>query len=181
MPRRILVLSAAVGAGHLRAAQAVESALLELDPAAEVRNLDVLRLTTAAFRKIYAEAYLDLVNLAPHVLGFFYDMLDRPRDPASKRDRLRRVWEKLNLTKLSHVLEERPWDGAAIKINNIATLPMKLGTLLSDPAKLDALKANARRIAKPQAAFEIARMALQWPDARDRRGLEVNRRTASRA
>ena len=53
--------------------------------------------------------------------------------------------------------------GAAVKINNIATLPMKLGALLSDSRKLDALKANARRIAKPQAAFEIARMALDTP------------------
>ena len=53
--------------------------------------------------------------------------------------------------------------GAAVKINNIATLPMKLGALLSDSRKLDALKANARRIAKPQAAFEIARMALDRP------------------
>jgi hypothetical protein len=50
------------------------------------------------------------VNLAPHVLGFFYDMLDRPRDRASKRDRLRRAFEKLNLTKLTGVLEARPWD-----------------------------------------------------------------------
>jgi processive 1,2-diacylglycerol beta-glucosyltransferase len=56
--------------------------------------------------------------------------------------------------------------GAAIKINNIATLSMKLGALLSDSRKLDALKENARRIAKPQAAFEIARMALQWPGDR---------------
>jgi len=37
---------------------------------------------------------------------------------------------------------------------------MKLGALLSDPQKLDALKANARRIAKPHAAFDVARIAL---------------------
>jgi processive 1,2-diacylglycerol beta-glucosyltransferase len=55
-------------------------------------------------------AFLDLVNLAPHVLGFFYDMLDRPRNRASKRDRLRRAFEEVNLTKLSGVLEARPWD-----------------------------------------------------------------------
>src|SRR4029077_10809720 len=110
MAKRILVLSAAVGAGHLRAAQAVEAALRELEPAAEVRNLDVLALTNAAFRRIYAEAYLDLVNLAPHVLGFFYDMLDRPRSASSKRDRFRRVLEKMNLTRLRDVLAERPWD-----------------------------------------------------------------------
>lgn len=50
MPRRILVLSASVGAGHLRAAQAVELALKELDPDAVVGNLDVLEFTNAAIR-----------------------------------------------------------------------------------------------------------------------------------
>jgi processive 1,2-diacylglycerol beta-glucosyltransferase len=52
-------------------------------------------------------------------------------------------------------------NGAAIKINNAATLPFKLGRLLADREKLGAIKANARRIAKPQAAFDVARLALR--------------------
>jgi processive 1,2-diacylglycerol beta-glucosyltransferase len=52
MSRRILVLSASVGAGHLRAAQAVELALRELDPEAHVANVDVLHLTNATFRRL---------------------------------------------------------------------------------------------------------------------------------
>ena len=56
MPRRILVLSASVGAGHLRAAEAVELALRQVAPDAEVRNVDVLTLSSAAFRKVYGEA-----------------------------------------------------------------------------------------------------------------------------
>jgi len=92
MPPRILVLSASVGAGHLRAAQAVELALKQLAPDAEVRNVDVLTLTNAPFRKVYGEAYLDLVNKAPHVLGFFYDLMDRPKKPHSKGDALRLEW-----------------------------------------------------------------------------------------
>ncbi len=66
MPRRILVLSASVGAGHLRAAEAVELALRQLDPTAVVQNLDVLDFTNAAFRQVYARSYLDLVNRRPH-------------------------------------------------------------------------------------------------------------------
>src|SRR5512133_430853 len=97
MPPRVLVLSASVGAGHTRAAQAVELALRELAPDAVVRNVDVLTLTNATFRKVYGEAYLDLVNNAPHVLGYFYDMMDRPRRARSRRDRLRLAVEKLNL------------------------------------------------------------------------------------
>ena len=54
-----------------------------------------------------------------------------------------------------HLLEH----GAAIKINNAATLPYKLGELLGDAKRLESLKRNARRIAKPQAAFDVARLA----------------------
>jgi processive 1,2-diacylglycerol beta-glucosyltransferase len=110
MPKRILVLSASVGAGHLRAAQAVELALRELDPSAQVNNVDVLTLTNAAFRRIYGKAYLDLVNLAPQLLGIVYDFMDRPRAPRSRRDWMRGAWEKINLARLCDLLECQAWD-----------------------------------------------------------------------
>ncbi|MCR4410975.1 MAG: glycosyltransferase [Thermoguttaceae bacterium] len=110
MARRVLVLSASVGAGHLRAAEAVALALMELEPQAEVRNLDVLEFTNAAFRKLYGHAYLDLVNKAPHVLGYFYDLMDRPRSPQRKSDRLRGLVERLNLRRFLRMLVEEPWD-----------------------------------------------------------------------
>ena len=110
MPQRILVLSASVGAGHMRAAQAVELALRQVAPQAEVKNLDILTLTNPAFRKVYGESYLDLVNKAPHVLGFFYDMMDKPRGPRSRRDKLRLIVEKLNLSKFVDLLSDEKWD-----------------------------------------------------------------------
>ncbi len=111
MPPRILVLSASVGAGHLRAAEAVEAALRQTVPRATVRNLDVLQLTNAAFRQVYGKAYLDLVNKAPHVLGYFYDLLDHSAPPASARsDRMRLALQKLNLKKFVRLLEEEPPD-----------------------------------------------------------------------
>ncbi|MHB0955841.1 MAG: MGDG synthase family glycosyltransferase [Pirellulaceae bacterium] len=110
MSKCILVLSAAVGAGHLRAAQAVELAIRELDPTAMVENVDVLTLTTAAFRQLYGKAYLDLVNRAPHMLGYFYDLMDRPVSAHRKSDRLRYLVEKLNLTSFFRYLEQQAWD-----------------------------------------------------------------------
>src|SRR5213083_3331338 len=98
MAKRVLVLSASVGAGHLRAAQAVDLALRELDPSAVVKTMDVLDLTNAAFRRVYGKAYLDLVNKAPHVLGYFYDLLAQPsRSGRNRTDRLRLAAEKFNL------------------------------------------------------------------------------------
>jgi processive 1,2-diacylglycerol beta-glucosyltransferase len=110
MPKRILVLSASVGAGHLRAAQAVELALRELDPDAVVRNVDVLELTNVVFRRLYGKAYLDLVNRAPHVLGYFYDLMDRPPGPGTRTDRLRHLGERLNLRRFVKFLHDEPWD-----------------------------------------------------------------------
>ena len=110
MPKRILVLSASVGAGHLRAAQAVELALRERDPDATVRNIDVLELTNPLFRRLYGKAYLDLVNKAPHVLGYFYELLDQPTSPRHRGDRLRLMVEKLNLRKFEKLLKSEPWD-----------------------------------------------------------------------
>src|ERR1700736_2779699 len=107
---RILVLSAAVGAGHLRAAQAVELALREVVPQATVRNVDVLELTNSTFRRVYGKAYLDLVNRAPHVLGYFYDLLDKPRSPRRRTDRLRLVMAKINLRPFIRFLKDEPCD-----------------------------------------------------------------------
>jgi len=56
-------------------------------------------------------------------------------------------------------------NGAAIKINNLPTLPLKLGALLGDAGKLRQLRENAKRIAKPQAAFDIAARALRMAGA----------------
>ena len=153
MGKRILVLSAAVGAGHMRAAQAVELALRELAPDATVRNVDVLTLTNAPFRKLYGQAYLDLVNKAPHVLGYFYDMMDRPRRKGSTRDELRLAMETLNLRKLCDELECGGWDAI------VCTHFM--------PAELIAAMRRKRTIRTPQMTvttdFETHRLWVNEP------------------
>src|ERR1700738_2151826 len=111
MPPRILILSASVGAGHMRAAEAVEAALHELVPEAQVTNLDVLELTNALFRRFYGKLYIDLVNKAPHVLGYIYDLLDKPNVSGNNHgDRFRLAFQKLNLGKFMRLLKSQPWD-----------------------------------------------------------------------
>jgi len=55
--------------------------------------------------------------------------------------------------------------GAAIKLNHVATLPLKLGALLEDKERLKKMKQNARALGRPEAAFVIARFALGWAEA----------------
>jgi processive 1,2-diacylglycerol beta-glucosyltransferase len=135
MAPRLLVLSAAVGSGHLRAAEALELAARRLLPDATVRNLDVLQMTNAAFRRVYGEAYLELVNKAPHVLGYFYDRLDRPGQTAGgPGDRLRQLVQELNLKPFIRFLTAEPWD----LVLNTHFLPAEIIASLRTRGKIEA-------------------------------------------
>ncbi len=90
---RVLVLSASAGAGHLRAAEAVEKAIRIRVAAAEVQHLDVLKFTNQVFRNLYSKAYIELVNKAPEILGWLYDYMD---DLKRKDDPVRAAFERLN-------------------------------------------------------------------------------------
>jgi processive 1,2-diacylglycerol beta-glucosyltransferase len=57
-------------------------------------------------------------------------------------------------------------NGAAIKVNHLATLGLKVSQLTTDRPRLARLKENARRLGRPQAAFDVARRALDWPALR---------------
>jgi processive 1,2-diacylglycerol beta-glucosyltransferase len=92
---RVLILSASAGAGHLRAAEAVEAACRRSHPDDHVLHVDALTLTPVPFRRLYADAYLDLVNRAPELMGFVYDRTNRvPRHKAL--DVVRLAAERLN-------------------------------------------------------------------------------------
>src|SRR5438132_4776537 len=110
-PSQILILSASVGSGHMRAAEAVELAVRQLAPEAVVENVDVLRLATAPFRHCYGHIYLDLIDLAPQVLGFFYNLMDRPKPPLAQGwEKLRVSLEKMSLRPFLRLLYSEPWD-----------------------------------------------------------------------
>ncbi len=91
MFKKVLILSASVGAGHLRAAEALEKTYKQLNPEAEVRNVDVLNYTNPLFRRLYGKAYLDMVNNMPEVLGWMYDSLDKPWENEKRRLALDRL------------------------------------------------------------------------------------------
>lgn len=91
MFRKVLILSAAVGGGHLRAAEALEKAILQENAAREVKNIDDLNFTNPLFRRLYEKAYLEMVNSMPEVLGWMYDSLDKPWENERRRLALDRL------------------------------------------------------------------------------------------
>jgi processive 1,2-diacylglycerol beta-glucosyltransferase len=99
---KVLILSASAGAGHLRAAEALERAFIVKEAAREVRNVDVLQYTNKVFRHLYSKTYLDMVNKMPDVLGWLYDRLDKPWE----NERRRLALDKLNTRPLVQMLTE---------------------------------------------------------------------------
>ena len=102
MLRKVLLLSASAGAGHVRAAEAIEKAFKEAanGESREVHHLDILNYTNKVFRHLYSKAYIDLVNKLPEVPGWVYDKLDKPW----KNERRRLALDKLNTRPLVKLL-----------------------------------------------------------------------------
>ncbi len=102
MFKKVLVLSASAGAGHMRAAEAVEHAIKEMGAAEEVRHIDTLEYTNKLFRHLYSKAYIEMVNKTPEVLGWLYDHLDKPW----KNERRRLALDKLNTRPFVKMLKQ---------------------------------------------------------------------------
>jgi len=103
-PRRLLLLSVSAGAGHLRAAEALRAHALALHPGVAVSHVDVMEHVPAAFRKLYTDFYIALVNRRPALWGYLYRLTNEAR-PDSRLQRLRRAIERLNTRRLLKEIE----------------------------------------------------------------------------
>lgn len=75
---RVLILSAGVGSGHNSAAAAVQQACAARGDVDEVRVLDVLQESTALYRELLGKGYFVLVEGAPWLVDWGYDVSDQP-------------------------------------------------------------------------------------------------------
>jgi processive 1,2-diacylglycerol beta-glucosyltransferase len=75
---RVLILSAGVGSGHNSAAAAVQQACLARPDVDEVRVIDVLQESTTLYRDLLAKGYFALVEGAPWLVDWGYDVSDQP-------------------------------------------------------------------------------------------------------
>ena len=106
--RKILLLSVSAGAGHMRAAEAIRARANTAGSGAAATHLDVMNYVPAGFRKIYTDFYIALVNKAPALWGYLYQITNdaQPRDATQ---RLRRAVERLNTRALLKEIEaQRP-------------------------------------------------------------------------
>jgi processive 1,2-diacylglycerol beta-glucosyltransferase len=71
MPR-ILIVSVKAGAGHLKAAEAVEAAFKKYQPSVEVKNVDLLDYSNELIKYLYGKMYLDVVKAIPELYAYSY-------------------------------------------------------------------------------------------------------------
>ena len=74
---RVLLLSASSGAGHVRAAQALEKAFSARGDCV-VEHIDALQHVSKLFQRIYDKTYISMVRRAPKLMGVLYERTDQP-------------------------------------------------------------------------------------------------------
>lgn len=102
---KIALISVSAGAGHVRAAQALQAAAEKWYPGVETVHIDLMDLVPRLFRKVYTDTYLKIVERHPAVWGYLYDRSDKDKAD-STLNRLRIAVERLNTRDLGRVLKE---------------------------------------------------------------------------
>jgi processive 1,2-diacylglycerol beta-glucosyltransferase len=74
---RVLLLSATSGAGHVRAAQALEKAFSGRGDCI-VEHIDALQHVSKLFQRVYDKTYISMVRRAPELMRVLYERTDQP-------------------------------------------------------------------------------------------------------
>ena len=81
--RRILLLSMKAGAGHIRAAQAIEAALHARHPHCEVRHLETLEFAAPLIRRGFNAVYFPMIRWAPSLWRRIYEHTESSSNSAA--------------------------------------------------------------------------------------------------
>lgn len=103
--KRCLIISAGVGGGHVRAAQALEKAYRRFRPDVEVKHVDSLDYISGTLKAAYVVPYLNMVNHLPELWGYLYKRSAEKRVD-SKTSKLRSILTKAQSRPLKKLLDE---------------------------------------------------------------------------
>ena len=98
----MLIMSVSAGAGHVRAAAALEKTFAADARVEQVINVDALIYTNTLFRDFYSKFYTSLVDSAPNFLGWWYKTSDEPW----RTDTMRHMIDRLNTRPLVRFIRE---------------------------------------------------------------------------
>jgi processive 1,2-diacylglycerol beta-glucosyltransferase len=98
---RVLLMSASSGAGHVRAAQALEKAFTARGDCV-VEHIDAIRYVSKLFQRIYEKAYISMVRRVPELMGVIYERTDQPWN----HPRRRLAMDRLNTQPMIRMLKK---------------------------------------------------------------------------
>jgi processive 1,2-diacylglycerol beta-glucosyltransferase len=94
------LLSASSGAGHIRAAEALEKAFVARGDSV-VEHIDAMQYTSKLFQRVYGKTYIEMVRRAPQVMGVLYDQTDQPWHAIKRR----LTFDRLNTAPMVRLLK----------------------------------------------------------------------------
>lgn len=99
---KVLIVSVRAGAGHLKAAEALEAAFSKYAASVEVRNIDLLDYSNELIKFLYGKMYLDVVKAVPELYAYSYTHYE----PARKFMKPRFLMDRFNFSDFFKVIEE---------------------------------------------------------------------------
>ena len=78
MPKKVLIVYATGGMGHVTAARAIEDAFKNYYPEIEVSNIDVIDYANGLYKKIFVDGYNYVSAKKPQLWGWLYEKFNDP-------------------------------------------------------------------------------------------------------
>ena len=91
MSKKIVVLYAAVGGGHFKAAEGIKNYIIQNCPECEVEMLDALKYTNKAIDKIVINSYINMARYSPELWGKIYMFSEKQYSVANFSNAVQRL------------------------------------------------------------------------------------------
>lgn len=104
MTKRLLVLSVSAGAGHNRAAEAIDASAKKYFPDVSSQWHDALNFTTRWFKTVYSQSYMVMVNHMPSVWGLLYHRMGEHGD-RKKLNKLVKAYDQMAYKRLMRMVD----------------------------------------------------------------------------
>lgn len=105
MNKKIVVLYAAVGGGHFKAAEAIKNYIVENEPDCKVEMLDALKYTNKAIDKIVIKSYVNMARYSPDLWGEIYKFSAKQYSVANFSNAVQKL---LSLKLVKYFKEQNP-------------------------------------------------------------------------
>ncbi len=104
MNKKIVILYAAVGGGHFKAAEAIKNYILENKPSCSVEMLDALKYANKAVDKIIINSYVNMARYSPELWGKIYQFSAKQYSVANFSNAVQRL---LSLKLVKYLNEQK--------------------------------------------------------------------------